>query len=946
MRKTILSILLTLTVSGLVSMPAGARDTRQRTVLTVVQDALAQLPAQTAADLDREMTDIAVSAPESVEILAGMLVPASGGQNALVEYALSGIVDFAGRKGNEAYAAPVKAGLAAGLEKCGDTANKAFLMSQFRLLAAAEDIPVFLEYAGDPALGSVAVNALISIEGSEKAIMSLIETGGASGPLLAYAAAEKGLSDAEPYLLEWIRELDGNQNEDSDPSSGADTPDMRAYLHALSRCGGEASLKILRKESVYDYVTLLGRIADKGDCPTAVAGAKRLLKSEDVNIRCAALELLVSVQGDDAEKYIIAAMDSPDRDYRCAALEYASDFTHDPYFCSGLSEILNSAGPEIRTDIVNWAGTYHVEALLLDVLSFIPACPGENIPESPELATAAIRAAGLIGGDAAADALVLQLSGDADYAQAAYRALLSFCGNLENRLQTVLDGSDPQAVQYALSLASSRRMTGLAPRVFSLLESGDSMVRRTAYMSLAGVTAPEDCGRLGSLLEKADTDFRVSALQNALACALLTLAPEKQYEETMSLIGKSGRPSLYYPVLAQTATEDAVKYLKDAYDEGSDTQEAFSALMAVDNIAAAGVLMSIAGNDPEKAGPALSRVVDLVSVSGLDDVSRESWYTAVMKSAPDVDLQNKVLGALASTPVMPSFLLAMKYLDDPGTSYKAADAVKSIASRTTDEIDYHALKSALEKAMEVFAAAGGADDGYAVDEIRKMLSGLQPPAEKFVLPEDEARAGYEVLFDGTDLSKWTGDMEGYTPVNGTIFVTAGYGDSRNLYTIKEYGDFIFRFDFCFVKPGVNNGVGIRTPMGKDAAYWGMCECQILDHDDPIYKGLHEYQVHGSAYGIIPARRVVHRPLGEWNSEEIKVVGDRITVTLNGEVILDGNLREACRGYNVAPDGSDYNPYTADHRNHPGMFNKKGHVGFLGHGAGIKFRNVRILDLDK
>ena len=240
----------------------------------------------------------------------------------------------------------------------------------------------------------------------------------------------------------------------------------------------------------------------------------------------------------------------------------------------------------------------------------------------------------------------------------------------------------------------------------------------------------------------------------------------------------------------------------------------------------------------------------------------------------------------------------------------------------------------------------GADDGYAVDEIRKMLAGLQPPAGKFVLPEEEAEAGYEILFDGTDLSKWTGDMDGYTPVNGTIFVTAGYGNARNLYTVKEYRDFILRFDFCFVKPGVNNGVGIRTPMGVDAAYWGMCEVQILDHDDPIYKGLNEYQVHGSAYGIIPAKRVIHRPLGEWNSEEIKVVGDRVTVTLNGEVILDGNLREACQGHNVAPDGNDYNPYTVDHRNHPGMFNEKGHVGFLGHGAGIKFRNVRILDLSE
>ena len=39
-----------------------------------------------------------------------------------------------------------------------------------------------------------------------------------------------------------------------------------------------------------------------------------------------------------------------------------------------------------------------------------------------------------------------------------------------------------------------------------------------------------------------------------------------------------------------------------------------------------------------------------------------------------------------------------------------------------------------------------------------------------------------------------------------------------------------------------------------------------------------------------------------------------------------------------------NPYTVDHKNHPGLFNASGHIGLLGHGAGIKFRNIRIKEL--
>lgn len=991
MKRIISSIFLTFVLLAWCLVPAGAQDSRQRTVLTVVQDALAQLPALTADDLDREMEDIAMAAPESVEILAGMLVPASEGQNSPVEYAISGLVNFVSASGNEKYSAPVKAGLAAGLGRCTDIPCKSFLLAQLRLLADREDIPVFLEYADDENLGSVAVNALISIPESDEAILWLIRSEGASRPLLAYAAAEKGLSEAEPYLMAWIEELDGNTEEDSDPSSKADTPDMRTYLHALACCGGEESLDVLRKASVYDYITLLDRLAGQGNTAAAVAGAKKLLKSDDTYIRCAALELLVRITGAGADKYVLDAVKGRDREYRCAALRYAagivdgsavadslkkifpgiSDISGDydviisvksgkkdeksfkypsernPLIVDGIRKLFPSLSDEARTDVVNWAGDNRITGLLEEVLRCIPAARvPDKIESSAALSVAAIRAAGKLGGGYAAEALVEQLSGDADYAHAAYTALLSYDGDFQSLLKPVLEDGRGPAVQFALDIAAARRMKDLAPDVFSLLDSDDSMVRRTAYQALSGVVTPEYCGILGAQLEKTDSGFRISALQKALCSALQPLSPEKQYEETMSLIGKSGRPALYYPALAQSGTKDAVKYLNDAYAAGKGVQEAFAALMAIDNIAAAGVLMSVAESDSGKAAAALSRVVDLVSGSGLDDMSRESWYDAVLETAPDAGVQNKVLDALAKTPVMPAFLLAAKYLDDNSTAYKAAGAVKAIAAKTTDEIDYATMKSALEKAARIFSAAGGADDGYAVDEIKKMLSELQPPAEKFVLPEDEAKAGYEVLFDGTDLSKWTGDMEGYTPVNGTIFVTANYGDSRNLYTKKEYRDFIFRFEFCFVKPGVNNGVGIRTPMGKDAAYWGMCESQILDHDDPIYNGLHEYQVHGSAYGIIPAKRIVHKPLGEWNFEEIKVVGDRITVTLNGEVILDGNLREACQGHNVAPDGSSYNPYTVDHKNHPGMFNEKGHIGFLGHGAGIKFRNVRILDLDK
>lgn len=230
-------------------------------------------------------------------------------------------------------------------------------------------------------------------------------------------------------------------------------------------------------------------------------------------------------------------------------------------------------------------------------------------------------------------------------------------------------------------------------------------------------------------------------------------------------------------------------------------------------------------------------------------------------------------------------------------------------------------------------------------EIRGFYLKELPSTPVFKLSKEEEKEGFEVLFDGRSLDKWQGNMIDYVPVDGNIFVNARYGGNGNLYTKKKYSDVIYRFEFCFAEPGVNNGVGLRTNIGTDAAYDGM-EIQVLDHDAPIYKGLHPYQQHGAVYGIIVPKRVKFGKVGTWNTEEIRAVGDHITVTVNGEVVLDGNIREACQGHNVAPNGEKTNPYTVDHKNHPGLFNKEGYISFCGHGPGVKFRNVRIKDLSK
>ncbi|MDR1865765.1 MAG: DUF1080 domain-containing protein [Bacteroidales bacterium] len=204
--------------------------------------------------------------------------------------------------------------------------------------------------------------------------------------------------------------------------------------------------------------------------------------------------------------------------------------------------------------------------------------------------------------------------------------------------------------------------------------------------------------------------------------------------------------------------------------------------------------------------------------------------------------------------------------------------------------------------------------------------------EPYRVSDDEKTNGFVPLFNGIDMSGWIGNLKDYYARDGQIVCDPAKGGHGNIYTDREYSDFIMRFEFQLT-PAANNGLGIRTPLEGDAAYAGM-ELQILDNEADVYKNLKVYQYHGSVYGVIPAKRGFLKPAGEWNTQEVIANGNHITVTLNGTVILDGDIAEASNNFTK----------TADNISHPGLSNKSGHIGFLGHGSPLAFRNLRIKDL--
>lgn len=189
---------------------------------------------------------------------------------------------------------------------------------------------------------------------------------------------------------------------------------------------------------------------------------------------------------------------------------------------------------------------------------------------------------------------------------------------------------------------------------------------------------------------------------------------------------------------------------------------------------------------------------------------------------------------------------------------------------------------------------------------------------------DHDREAYTSLFNGQDLSGWKGAIDNYEVIDGAIRCKAGHGGV--LHTSEEYSDFSARMEIL-IPAGGNNGLAIRYPGEGDTAYVGMCELQVLDNESSKYAKLDPRQYHGSAYGMLAAKRGYLRQSGQWNYQKVTVKGSTILVELNGTVILNGDLSQVTDFMANSP--------------HPGKDRTSGYFGFAGHNDPVQFRAIEI-----
>lgn len=180
--------------------------------------------------------------------------------------------------------------------------------------------------------------------------------------------------------------------------------------------------------------------------------------------------------------------------------------------------------------------------------------------------------------------------------------------------------------------------------------------------------------------------------------------------------------------------------------------------------------------------------------------------------------------------------------------------------------------------------------------------------------------GFRPLFNGRDLGGWSlrrpDGHPSWTVKDGLLINTVNPGEhGTDLVTESKFWNFTVRYEYRIPK-GANSGFYLR----------GRHEIQIFDDFE---RGKPAPGGNGAIYNFKAPDTFASKPAGEWNSVEATIVGNQITVVLNGVKI--------------------HNKVACDRATGSEIDNKVGEPGpiFLqGDHGSVTFRNIRIKELPK
>lgn len=206
------------------------------------------------------------------------------------------------------------------------------------------------------------------------------------------------------------------------------------------------------------------------------------------------------------------------------------------------------------------------------------------------------------------------------------------------------------------------------------------------------------------------------------------------------------------------------------------------------------------------------------------------------------------------------------------------------------------------------------------------------------LTEAEKNEGWELLFDGKDMSKWRNfKADDINPKwiieDGCMTLTCkGGGD---IMTKKKYKNFDLKLDWKISIAG-NSGIFIFADETGKRIYSHAPEIQILDNERHKDKEKPNHRS-GSLYDMITAPANSQKIAGEWNQVRIWVKDKHLKVWQNG--VLTADVVIGSSKWNELVQNSKFKNWKG--------FGKleEGHIGLQDHADKVSFKNLKIKNLN-
>lgn len=218
------------------------------------------------------------------------------------------------------------------------------------------------------------------------------------------------------------------------------------------------------------------------------------------------------------------------------------------------------------------------------------------------------------------------------------------------------------------------------------------------------------------------------------------------------------------------------------------------------------------------------------------------------------------------------------------------------------------------------------------------LAASGTPDPNALTPAEE-EAGWVCLFDGTSADHWRSfrgtamPEAGWEIADGALRKVAGAGGG-DIVTRAQYKDFEFAFEWK-VAEGANSGVMYRVSEAHDWPWRTGPEYQILD-DAHHADGGDPKTSAAALYALLAADGAAPRPVGEWNTGRIVVVGNHLEHWLNGVRVVSCTMHDDRWKALVA--GSKFGTM-------PGFGDEPtGHIALQDHGDDVWFRAMKVRDL--